>query len=104
MDRTQDWTHGYVADISYDYSFFAELAPINIVFNLLDGGFFPPSLEEFTYCELGCGQGFTTNILAATNPQGEFWGVDFNPTHIAAAKRLAEAARLENIHFFRSQF
>lgn len=94
-----DWTHGYVADVSYDYSFFPELAPVNIVFNLLDNRFFSPSLEKFTYCELGCGQGFTTNILAATNPQGEFWGMDFNPTHIAEAQRLAEAAQLKNIRF-----
>jgi len=93
------WTQGYVADVSYDYSFFPELAPISIVFNLLDRGFFPPSLDKFTYCELGCGQGFTTNILAATHPQGEFLGIDFNPTHVAEAQRLAEAAQLQNIHF-----
>ena len=93
------WTDGYVADVSYDYSFFPELAPTNITFNLLDSGFVPPSLEKFAYCELGCGQGFTTNILAASNPQGEFWGVDFNPTHIAEAQRLANAAQLDNIHF-----
>jgi len=93
------WTQGYVADVSYDYSFFPELAPTNIAFNLLDSRLFPPSLEKFAYCELGCGQGFTTNILAATNPQGEFWGVDFNPTHAAEAQRLADAAQLKNIHF-----
>jgi len=94
-----DWTDGYVADISYDYNFFPELAPITISFNLLDNGFLPPSLDRFTYCELGCGQGFTTNVLAATNPQGDFWGMDFNPTHVAAAQRLAAAAQLKNIHF-----
>lgn len=41
-----DWTHGYVADVSYDYSFFPELAPINIVFNLLDRRLYPPSLKS----------------------------------------------------------
>ncbi|MBE9124868.1 MULTISPECIES: class I SAM-dependent methyltransferase [unclassified Coleofasciculus] len=95
----QNWTHGYISDVSYDYSFFPELSPTSIAFNLLDGRCFPPGLEKFTYCELGCGQGFTTNILAATNPQGEFWGMDFNPTHTAEAQRLANAAQLKNIHF-----
>ncbi|MGB3308815.1 MAG: methyltransferase regulatory domain-containing protein [Nodosilinea sp.] len=95
----QDWTHGYVSDISYDYSFFPELAPTSMAFNLLDQRCLPPGLEAFTYCELGCGQGFTTNILAATHPQGEFWGMDFNPTHAAEAQCLADAAQLENIRF-----
>jgi SAM-dependent methyltransferase len=95
----QTWTQGYVADVSYDYSYFPELAPTSLAFNLLDGRCLPPSLEQFTYCELGCGQGFTTNLLAATHPQGQFWGMDFNPTHIAEAQRLATAANLSNIQF-----
>ncbi|MEB3229516.1 MAG: class I SAM-dependent methyltransferase [Leptolyngbyaceae bacterium] len=99
-----DWTHGYVSDISYDYSFFPELSPTNLAFNLLDHQFFPPSFTNFTYCELGCGQGFTTNVLAATNPQGNFWGIDFNPNHIAAAQRLATSAQLNNIQFSDNSF
>lgn len=99
-----DWTQGYVSDVSYDYSFFPELAPVSMAFNLLDSRFLPPSPETVTYCELGCGQGFTTNILAAANPQSEFWGVDFNPTHVAAAQRLATAAGLNNIHFSDQSF
>ena len=104
MLNTDSWTQGYVADVSYDYSFFSELAPIEIGFNLLNRGFFPPSLGQFTYCELGCGQGFTTNVLAAANPQGEFWGIDFNPTHVAEAQRLADAAKLSNIRFLDQSF
>ena len=100
----EDWTQGYVSDVSYDYSFFPELAPVNIAFNLLDSRFLPPSLEKVTYCELGCGQGFTTNVLAAANPQIQFWGIDFNPTHAAEAKRLAEAANLKNVHFCDQSF
>ena len=104
MLNTDSWTQGYVADISYDYSFFSELAPIEMGFNLLNRGFYSPSLDQFTYCELGCGQGFTTNILAAANPQGEFWGIDFNPTHAADAQRLADAAQLSNIRFLDQSF
>ncbi|MEQ8386657.1 MAG: class I SAM-dependent methyltransferase [Coleofasciculus sp. A1-SPW-01] len=100
----EDWTQGYVSDVSYDYSFFPELAPINIAFNLLDSRFVPPSIENITYCELGCGQGFTTNVMAAANPQSQFWGIDFNPTHAAEAQRLADAANLKNIHFSDQSF
>jgi SAM-dependent methyltransferase len=99
-----NWTDGYVADVSYDYSFFSEITPINIAFNLLDSGFLPPNLENFTYCELGCGQGFTTNLLAATHPKAKFWSIDFNPAHIAEAQRLAETAKLSNIHFLDQSF
>ncbi|MBF2034863.1 MAG: hypothetical protein IGR92_05120 [Leptolyngbyaceae cyanobacterium T60_A2020_046] len=61
------------------------MAPTSMAFNLLDGRCLPPSLEQFAYCELGYGQRFTTNILAATHPQGEFWGMDFNLIRIAEA-------------------
>jgi ubiquinone/menaquinone biosynthesis C-methylase UbiE len=53
---------------------------------------------------LGCGQGFTTNILAATHPHSEFWGVDFNPSHTAEAQRLADTAQLKNIRFLDQSF
>lgn len=98
------WNDGYIADVSYDYSFFAELSPISMALNLLDQNIFPPDLTRFNYCELGCGQGFTTNILAAANPQGQFWGMDFNPTHVAEAQRLATAAQLDNIQFSDQSF
>ena len=104
MTTHSTWSEGYVADVSYDYSFFPELAPLNLVVNLLDQGIAAPSLDAFTYCELGCGQGFTTNVLAATHPQGQFWGVDLSPTHIAAAQQLARAAQLPNIQFLDQSF
>jgi 2-polyprenyl-3-methyl-5-hydroxy-6-metoxy-1,4-benzoquinol methylase len=100
----QNWTQGYVLDVSYDYNYFPELAPTNLVFNLLDSRYLAPPLERFTYCELGCGQGFTSNILAAIHPHCEFWAIDFNPVHIAEAQRLADAAQLRNIHFSDQSF
>ena len=53
-----------------------------------------------TYCELGCGYGLTTLILAASNPQMSFVGVDFNPTHIVAAngRSLIRADRERSVH------
>jgi tRNA G46 methylase TrmB len=56
------------------------------------------------YCELGCGYGLTTLVLAASNPQMSFVGVDFNPTHIVAATALVESARLCNVRFLEASF
>ncbi|UJS24333.1 class I SAM-dependent methyltransferase [Thiothrix winogradskyi] len=55
-------------------------------------------------CELGCGQGITSLIMAANYPQGHFYAIDFNPSHIAKARRLAEAAGLTNITFYEKSF
>src|SRR5262249_28004125 len=60
--------------------------------------------ELVAYCDLGCGQGFTANLIAAANPQANVFAADFNPTHIAGARRLAEAARLENVQFREAGF
>jgi SAM-dependent methyltransferase len=59
---------------------------------------------EFNYCELGCGQGFSTALLAAANPTGKFWGIDFNPAHMAGANQLKTAASIGNVTFLEKSF
>lgn len=99
------WTDGYVTDIQYTSGFYRELAPSLLTYVALITGQRAPSLEEpFTYCELGCGQGFGTNIVAAANPKGRFWGFDFNPAQIANARRLAARAGLDNVTFGEQSF
>src|ERR1700761_5113454 len=81
--RMADWSDGYITNIEYTSGFYAGLSPILQNFSLLYRGLAPPDISEgFTYCEVGCGHGFTTSLLAAVNPQGAFWGIDFNPSHI----------------------
>ncbi len=53
---------------------------------------------------MACGQGFTTNILAATYPHAQFYANDFNPSHIATARDLAAKAGMKNILFFDDSF
>ncbi|WMW59143.1 class I SAM-dependent methyltransferase (plasmid) [Agrobacterium pusense] len=60
-----------------------------------------PSLE---YCELGCGQGFSANLLSAANPQIRFHAMDFNPAHIVSARSLAREANLANVKFYEESF
>ena len=47
--------------------------------------------------ELGCGNGLTANLLAASLPRGEFHAVDLKPEHIANARRMADRGRLSNV-------
>ncbi len=100
----ENWAEGYVTDIDYTYSFFEELDPAWIIFALAQKGFVPPNYDQFNYCELGFGQGFGTNHFAAINPQGEFWGTDFNPSHASHGRLLASKAERNNVHLFDKSF
>jgi len=100
-----DWGEGYVTDINYTSGFYRELSPVWLATAATLLGFrAPPIGQPYTYAELGCGTGFGINLLAAANPQGRFWGFDFNPAHTAHARRLAEAAGSGNVEFHEASF
>jgi len=100
-----EWSDGYITSIEYTSGFYSGLSPHAQSFSLLYRGYAPPEISEgFTYCELGCGHGFTTALLAAVNPQGAFWGIDFNPAHIASAERLKRATGVTNVTFLEQSF
>ena len=101
----KDWGTGYVGDVAYSAGYYHDQAPAHLWFICLMNGFEPRPVDKpFNYLELGCGLGLTVNILAATNPNGNFVGVDFNPAHIAEAEAVADAAGLENVSFYESSF
>jgi SAM-dependent methyltransferase len=94
------WSDGYVTDIQYVGQFYPELAPGALAFACVRQSVRPPALGPGSaYLELGCGQGFGLNLLAAANPAMQFHGVDFNPGHIANANRQAAEAGLSNVAF-----
>ena len=100
-----EWSDGYVADVDYTADFFRELSPEWLNFTCLLNGVEPVPLDApFTYFELGCGQGVTLSILAASNPLGQFFGNDFMPSHIAAAHQFATAADIENLTLLEKSF
>jgi len=102
---TQDWDGGYIADIGYTHDYFFDMSPAHIGLALLLSGYAAPDhTRPFAYCELGCGQGLTTNVLAAANPTGAFWANDFNPAHINNAQALAMAAGSGNVTFLDHDF
>ncbi len=100
-----NWTEGYAIDVEYLTSFFRELSPSWLAFAALLNGQEPPAIDgPFAYCELGCGQGYSVNLLAAANPRGDFYGVDFMPGHVAGARALAAEAGLSNVTFLEHSF
>ncbi len=100
-----NWTSGYVGDVSYTLGFYRELAPAFLNFCAVVNGVEGPLLNRpLRYCELGCGRGYGTTLLAAANPDYEFVGVDFNPSHIAEARSLAARANVSNVTFFETSF
>jgi 2-polyprenyl-3-methyl-5-hydroxy-6-metoxy-1,4-benzoquinol methylase len=81
---------GYVTDVPYVYGFKPMLAPAWLDLVAVLGGVAPPARDRgFAWCDLGCGQGVTAAILAATHPTGTFHGIDAMPAHIEHAARLA---------------
>lgn len=84
-----DWTAGYVADIDYTYGYYSALNPLRAKFAFLNQGLVFP--EVGAACELGFGQGLSTNIHAAASVT-QWHGTDFNPSQAGFAQELAAAS------------
>lgn len=99
------WMSGYVADVAYTLGFYRELAPTYLdMACVMSGSHALPRTRPLRYCELGCGRGYGTTLLAAANPDIEFVGIDFNPSHIAEARKLAARAAIPNVTFLEMGF
>ncbi len=99
------WSEGYVADAEYSRHCYTSLAPSLLSFVSLMGGVQPSSLTpEFQYCELGCGYGMSTIVMAAATPSSNFWGIDFNPEFSSSANYIKADAALENVAFLEHSF
>jgi SAM-dependent methyltransferase len=84
-----DWTAGYVADIGYTFGYYTELNPLRVKLAFLNNGLVCP--EFGTACELGFGQGVSTNLHAAASIT-QWSGTDFNPAQAGFAKELASVS------------
>ena len=99
------WSEGYASEIEYMPGFYRDQSPAHLDLVCLICGVTPPDRgEDYTYCELGCGVGVTTLLLAAANPSARFVGVDFNPAHIARGRALAQAMGLTNVELIEASF
>jgi len=96
---------GYVTDVPYIRNFIRQTAPAWLDHVALVSGFAPPErVTGFAWCDLGCGQGVTAAILAATHPKGSFHGIDAMPVHIDSARRFASEAGIPNVSFHAADF
>src|SRR6516162_942565 len=96
---------GYSTDIPYLRDFKPMLAPAWLDHVALVAGVEPPARDTcFSWCDLGCGQGVTAVILAATHPRGRFYGIDAMPAHIDHARGLAAAAAIPNLQLHAVDF
>lgn len=97
-----DWGGGYVTDIDYLAQHYPEQSPHLLAAACLVAGYEPGFSGEapgLHYLELGCGRGRNALVLAATNPSWRVTAIDFMPSAIAEARRLAATAGLHNVTF-----
>ena len=84
-----NWTAGYGADIGYTFGYYNELNPLRVKRAFLNSGLACP--EFGTACELGFGQGVSTNIHAAATVTS--WsGTAFNPSQASFVQELAHVS------------
>jgi SAM-dependent methyltransferase len=97
---------GYVADTLYPSNFHQEIQPFWLDAVLALRGIVPPRSngEQFTYVDLGCGDGLGLILTAALHPQGHFIGVDIMPDHVARGQAMIDQIGLTNISLRCSSF
>ncbi|MEQ8735916.1 MAG: class I SAM-dependent methyltransferase [Rhodospirillaceae bacterium] len=96
---------GYVTDTAYVAEYYPDHAPAHMNLTCAFNGFRPRPLDEpFTWCDYGCGNGVTANVLAACYPHAQFYGVDFLNTHIRTAETLSLRGGLQNTSFLCKSF
>lgn len=93
------WSHGYLAETPYTFSYQAVQAPGHLAWVCAMAGvaWNPPA--DLAVLDIGCGRGLTGNVLAASNPSWNVVGIDYNPAHVAEAQELAATAGLANAGF-----
>ncbi len=90
----------YVSEVDYPAGFYANQAPVHLSYVCaLNGIKGPNPAGPYRYCELGAGAGKTLAVLAASNPESEFLGIDINPVHVAAAQTLVRSGGVRNAKF-----
>jgi SAM-dependent methyltransferase len=84
-----NWTEGYVSGLDYLYGYQPELNPGRLPLAFTNAGLAAPA--TLTACELGFGQGVSTNIHAAGSVV-QWYGTDFSAAQTGFAQELASAS------------
>lgn len=94
-----DWSEGYMTEIEYVYTYHSHLNPSHMQLVMASAGFAPPAVK--TACELGFGQGVSTNMHAAAS-SAVWYSTDFHPGHTAYARGLATTSNSQSYFFDQS--
>ena len=107
-----DRRQGYRTEIEYTHGFYPFLNPDQLLLSCVLQGMRPPADvvatgsagRKLAYCDLGSGLGLSVNVMAARDPHGQYFGVDYNPAQIENARSFAESAGIDNIEFIEDSF
>ena len=102
-----DTETGYVIDTEYIRQVFREMLPFHLAHVCALRGLSSRLATDpgnWALCELGCGAGLNSLMMAAAHPEARVIGVDMNPAHIAGASDLAAKAGLDNVRFIEASF
>ena len=64
------WDDGYVTDVAYTTNFYREITPAWLATTACCWASVRRTYAPFRYADLGCGNGFTALVVAATCPAG----------------------------------
>jgi SAM-dependent methyltransferase len=96
---------GYITEVAYPDLCHPFMAPVWLNYVAARNGYVPRPLDPgFTYLDLGCGLALTATTLAASYPQGRFFGVDINAAHIGPAKARAQECGVGNLELIEGDF
>jgi len=101
MSESSAWSRGYPVSESYPSSWhgFQSPAHLRAVCAMMGVIWDVGPDTPLRIIELGCGTGYTSQLMAAGNPHWQVMGLDYNPAHIAEARSMAAAAGLDNVQF-----
>ncbi|MDO9502461.1 class I SAM-dependent methyltransferase [Falsiroseomonas sp.] len=101
MSTHTGWSRGYPVAEPYPAAWHAFQSPAHLAAAcaLMGVAWEVGPETPMQIAEIGCGSGYTANVLAAGNPNAEVLGLDYNPAHIAEARSMATAAGLTNARF-----
>jgi SAM-dependent methyltransferase len=101
MNTGSGWSRGYPVGQPYPAAWHGFQSPAHLAAACaLMGAAWEVSPDQpMQIAEIGCGSGYTANVLAAGNPNAQVLGLDYNPAHIAEARSMAAAAGLPNARF-----
>jgi SAM-dependent methyltransferase len=93
------WSHGYPTESAYTVGWQPFFAPAQLEFTCALNGVEWPRPARGTLLELGCGRGFSANLIAAVEPGWQVLGLDYAPAHVAEAGDFATEAGIGNARF-----